>query len=335
MNAKKELQKALMDLKVPYWADDMECTLKYNYLENLINKALPKKLYRYRSFDKKMFSINALKNNEIWGSTASMFNDPLDTQICYDKQEIAKLVKDSFNFADDFFNYVRKNNRLPYKSNLKHIDIKTLQSLKKIPFEVPDDLDSIITETYNKFNFDLKTHVYIACFTENLYSTLMWSHYADSHKGFVLQYDFTSLQELPSIFPVIYSKQRVDASNYVTRAILHDLSKTIILTNFDTDLLLPTKIVLNKCYEWKYEKEWRLLYRIEDFISMYNPLKNGYKVISHMQPTAVFLGCQISTKNERLICQIAKEKKIPVYKMQYNTTDINSTGLESVLFQDC
>lgn len=41
----------------------------------------------------------------------------------------------------------------------------------------------ILSETSKRFSA-------IACFSESIESVLMWSHYADSHKGFALEYDF-------------------------------------------------------------------------------------------------------------------------------------------------
>jgi hypothetical protein len=39
----------------------------------------------------------------------------------------------------------------------------------------------------------LRNNIKITCFSEELFSMPMWSHYANNHKGFCIEYDFTRL----------------------------------------------------------------------------------------------------------------------------------------------
>jgi hypothetical protein len=55
--------------------------------------------------------------------------------------------------------------------------------------------------------------VSMTCMTETNNNNLMWSHYADSHQGFCVEYDFRLLKEDPfnisyHLFPVLYRKER-------------------------------------------------------------------------------------------------------------------------------
>lgn len=68
--------------------------------------------------------------------------------------------------------------------------------------------------TFGEIEMQLKDKLenlfWIGCLAEDYKNRLMWSHYADSHKGFCVEYDF-SLSDLASIvpLPVCYSDDRV------------------------------------------------------------------------------------------------------------------------------
>ena len=51
-------------------------------LRDWIKGQIPQKLYRYRTFSD--YSIEALKNDEIWGSSIATFNDPFECLPYYD-----------------------------------------------------------------------------------------------------------------------------------------------------------------------------------------------------------------------------------------------------------
>jgi hypothetical protein len=119
---------------------------------------------------------------------------------------------------------------------------------------------------------------------------LMWAHYADSHKGFCVEYDFSNVKEddlLP--LPVTYSKQIVKMPwKY---CMLPDGTKS---PEFSSRLI---QAVLTKHDVWKYENEWRILLPA-------NAESN------HKMPrvSCVYLGAFCSEENEQIILEIAKDK---------------------------
>jgi hypothetical protein len=119
---------------------------------------------------------------------------------------------------------------------------------------------------------------------------LMWAHYADSHKGFCVEYDFSNVKEddlLP--LPVIYSKQIVKMPwKY---CMLPEGTKG---PEFSARLI---QAVLTKHDVWKYENEWRILLPA-------NAESN------HKMPrvSCVYLGAFCSEENEQIILEIAKDK---------------------------
>ena len=168
----------------------------------------------------------------------------------------------------------------------------------------------------------------IACFSEQNDSTLMWGHYADSHKGFCLEYDFQSILNncdktcvdirgcnklmlnLP-LAPIIYRKNRFDATAFfstVIQASLQEANK-IPMDLFYDDTLIVLKCLLTKSIDWAYEKEWRL------FLSPTNGSYESHKSIFCHKPVALYMGAKITKENEKELYNICNEKGIKCFKM--------------------
>jgi hypothetical protein len=184
----------------------------------------------------------------------------------------------------------------------------------------------------------LKSKPRIACFSEDVTSNVMWSHYADSHKGFVIEYDFNNYinrcincekQSLcpnkhnETILPVRYSNERFDA----TLLLIYSASLFLINkflkdgTALLDDQLVVYKALLNKSTDWSYEKEWRLI-SLSDNPSCMEQL--------NLKPKAIYLGIDIRPINSKILKQLAKEKNIPVYQMN---VDFEATNYSLKYFQ--
>lgn len=119
---------------------------------------------------------------------------------------------------------------------------------------------------------------------------LMWAHYADSHKGFCIEYDFSNASEEDLLLlPVIYSRHIVKMPwKY---CMLPEGTKS---PEFSARLM---QAVLTKHDVWKYENEWRIL------------LKSDAEPDCEMPKiSCVYLGAFCSEENEQIILEIAKDK---------------------------
>jgi len=92
----------------------------------------------------------------------------------------------------------------------------------------------------------------IFCLSENPDNELMWSHYADSHQGFVIEFDSeayffnqkkSNFDEFRHLKEIKYSDQRPSIT----------LNKVRDFTPF-----------LTKGSQWSYEKEWRMMLPLAD-----------------------------------------------------------------------
>lgn len=328
MKSKEKYFKLLQDTKISSYTEPEKVAAlrKRLYELSMLRKhALPQYLYRYRTVDEQGYNIDALIKNEIWGTSANFFNDPLDTQMIFSpirvKEEYLAFCQQVREIESRLLSTRKYINGLEISDE----DYQLIASRKRIPSD--DTIKALIENSYSQILVDIKTQSYIACFTENLYSSLMWAHYADSHKGFVVEYKAIDL--FPDVLPVRYSPERIDATDLVFYCLAYKLSVEYHIHSELKDMLLPTKILTNKTMDWKYEKEWRIFKQDPPELDFEKEYKGGHQVILKKLPTAIYLGCRLERKHEETFCNIAREKGIPIYKMRYNMTDLTSNGLES------
>lgn len=243
-------------------------------LELMRKKYAPTSLIKFYNgkYDKKGSNnyLNLLRNSELWLSSTECFNDPFDSLYNIDCEELARKTFDDFLFEE-------------FKHRPKHINNKEKENL-------------IIkwTNRYNNTFENIKNNSYMTCFAEksNLISDSMWGYYANSHKGFCVEYDFVPMLRY-KILPVLYTKKH---------CILNSITKN------SREFALG--ITFNKAIEWKHEKEWRICYT-----TMIDTKEQPGIYIPFEKPLAIYLGCLSSERLRKDIIDICKTQKIKLYEM--------------------
>lgn len=139
----------------------------------------------------------------------------------------------------------------------------------------------------------------IGCLATDFKNRLMWSHYADSHRGFCIEYDFSGTDENTlsmTPFPVVYSEERplIPWKAAIDKTPENNAEAT-------RQLMLG---LLTKDKAWEYENEWRIM------------IKNGDDPVAKMPPiSCVYLGANIDTDDKAQIIEIATQRGIPVKQM--------------------
>ena len=90
-------------------------------------------------------------------------------------------------------------------------DISVLNRLCKLEDK---RLNNEIEDLFNEYDSNISGFfdrmIYIGCLCTSYNHRLMWSHYADGHKGFCVEYDYSKRKDEDIIpFPVVYSKDRI------------------------------------------------------------------------------------------------------------------------------
>lgn len=212
--------------------------------------------------------------------------------------------------------------------NIRNIEIQKIHLsdngiLNDIYEGLPQIDDSISVRDLQQ----LKDMAKIACFTEKNDNVLMWSHYADEHKGICVEYDLKRLTEdkfdiLKHLYPVLYGKRRIIKKDISSLVESHkDLDRAIadnmVYEGCEAlDDILP--LFLTKGWAWEYEQEWRIIYTKKQMYEINDSdLYSGnleFPCIS-----GVYLGYRIDPeikKNIGEICQRcgSPEKPIALYQ---------------------
>ena len=228
------------------------------------------KIYKYRSIDQ-YIEKNILLNEFVY-SRVKTFNDPFEVSPNY----------------------------------LIHLDEYHKEYFDSKPFEF-EQLQSLF---YNQSAISLiHQSLFVASFTQKCDDILMWSHYADSHKGLCFEFDIPDSKLANYQFMnVLYSDSRVTMNINLLKSIkpetLNDETYSIEIKGD----LKPLYIV--KSLVWKHEHEIRLIYKDKtydeesDFVTFVLPYL-----------THIYLGVNIPSSEEKKVLKLAKKVGVSVSKM--------------------
>ncbi|MCP5351598.1 MAG: DUF2971 domain-containing protein [Chromatiales bacterium] len=295
-----------------------------NRAQTLKDKHIPKFVYKYRAIND--YSVKNLDTDTVWLSMAAQFNDPYDCCMTFDSLYLTKIIA-----KIDFESLIKrgalqphlsekeidaaKNSDDPYENIIiillereKSINTNDRGKMAGVFKSILIDRTNEMIEQWNKY---MQENTPVCSFSERADSTVMWGHYADSHKGFCVEYPMDRL--LPNdprrrgLFPVTYSDELFDATPYFEQSIMH--------RSFNN--LFGILSASRKAMDWSYEREWRLTLPIGQKLSSRNYLMPP--------PSAVYLGTRISEQGERQIREICARKDVPVKRMRLSPKEFKLT----------
>ncbi len=184
--------------------------------EAVSNGDLPKVLYKYRMLNAN--TEDMIMNGNIYFSLSKDFNDPYEFN-----------VKDSGKYVQqDIINYLISNGQ----------SLSQAQSIANSTSNIQLYATNLLEQAkQNKSNT-----IGVLCLSETPNNTLMWSHYADEHKGCVVGIDVTQLPS-DSYFPFKVNYQ----TQYPQMEYLKCTSNFLKMWG------------LTKSSHWQYEEERRIL----------------------------------------------------------------------------
>jgi len=298
------------------------------------------KIYRYMKID----SIRAsLENGTLRYTDPKNFNDPLDCSY---------LTVDHQNYLDGFIERNKEKLVLEFsllmlkKAKDQHKDSKIFSSLIEIMSspefikdkelnQIADALKEPLShllkdskESIKTFGSDFK----ICCFSKTYdspQSFLMWSHYADSHKGACFEFDMNSML-LDAIEKYSQSQDNLGTSifNYLkshTMPITVKYKSQIPKTKLDSDKNLHSWIS-TKSRIWSYEKEVRCI--IESSNKFEEDEKDSENIPFPFEYlTKIIFGCltpEVEIKNiKKIIGDKYSKNNIQFEKMQVDPSTFN------------
>lgn len=251
------------------------------------------------------YALDGLQNNYLWMAKASTLNDDLDCVIRFDPIKEVERSRQMFLAEPwRYFNqWLRKNSdrkfyatpieKYRFQKAVECVDTTTWQLDEKKAVDVLvesgvsrvkakkyiADLLKWVEKTINKCSDDLKKplsalmkfnennrqNIYVFSMTEDYDSDAMWGLYANSNRGFCIEYDFRRAKELPvtikrklcCLFQIMYMKEIKEFSfEKLDRYFFSEFQDTALYAEINQEILSH---LLSKEIIWKNEKEWRLL----------------------------------------------------------------------------
>lgn len=224
--------------------------------------------------------LTTLKKEELWVSSPLYFNDPFDCILNIDYRN--EICEATYSIAS--------------KLGFSKEQIKEHIAERKEYSE----LEEILNKSNNE---EVTKCIFVSCFSEksNIYSLVMWGHYAKNHTGICVEYDYREMNKArlnkATILPINYTDNRK------TKHIAND--------DIHKNREFHLNIAFTKSTEWKYEKEWRLL-EINDTD---RKGKEGFN-IPFIKPECIYLGCKIDERLKNDVIKLCDQKKIKVYQMR-------------------
>lgn len=219
-------------------------------------KKYPDRLYTYKSVDAK--ALELLIRDQLYFSNPETFNDPLDTNPCVDGDlDVSDLAE-----------VVRSLVVLRMASEVQAIVGEAERDCKaQIRRQCGAAADEVVCEHWFQDGFDgtidpkqiwikaLKRELLkrynggVMCFSTQKGRPLMWSHYADKHRGICIGYS-VPINFSGQLFPVDYDGNRTIKASDLTKMLEGDR---------DAKACVDRIVLLPKGPAWKYEREWRLI----------------------------------------------------------------------------
>lgn len=203
----------------------------------------------------------------------------------------------------------------PFEFKTLYLDIEKLQKLGYSNKEI-ESLNEILNRMRNSF--------LLTCFSENLTNNMpLWAHYANSHKGFCVEYN---VKDYKYLYPVSYEVERIAIASIMINFLdkLKRYSKRKI-DKHDKDLGLCASIFkqmgIMKNISWKYENEIRLLYiKLSDINS------HGKSIAVSklgLETNKIYIGAKCLEENKNELINISSKLNCDIDEMYLD--DYSST----------
>ena len=214
-------------------------------------------LFKYRPIN--LNTLESIRDNYLYFNEASMFNDPFDC-----------MLNIYFDGSDkDFDSYFKRMglDNIPNKNQMKEA-LRNYGSRCSLAFRNSTLVNQRILSLSSKND-----------------EILLWSHYADEHKGICLEYKtLEKYDDNKSIHGIYFDPLQVNYQNetsttnnllFASKVNYNDKlpKKHNLLTGYQSEFIEKlADFIFTKYSKWNYEEEWRIFLPKED-ISTNNCVK--------------------------------------------------------------
>ena len=244
-----------------------------------------------------------LKTRLKW-SSPKLFNDPFDNQFNFQfeeptesvtreqTEEFLRIISSNEPIRDGQFGTRTDEVRMLQQMFLKNQPNISTQDREYVSQGVMEGMHNLRAKEsiYNQEIHEILSDRSIFCMSETNDNILMWSLYADDHKGAVIEFH-AQLED--SVFLVA---QRVRYESTIPVFTLEMVKER------RTDELFEM-ITLTKSTDWEYEKEWRVVTAMRDKSKDCEILRFPPEEVA-----AIYFGCRTTDECKKEIIEITNDK---------------------------
>jgi len=254
-----------------------------------------KELYKFRSIpldsNKLHYVERIFTDNELHFSSPNDLNDPHE---CRPKMTVGDLKNQ--DYKNKYIEYTLKiNHRTNPDTTIKEVEA----DLEK---QTPEEREKLASGSTKKYREVIGKELRICSFCASATNLLLWSHYADSHKGFCIVFDVDN-----------------DIFGKAMKVRYQDEYPTFRYTIPDEWAMFQLSVA-TKYTEWEYEQEYRLVSN-EPNGPDHLPVKGKKFTFPPEMLKAVIFGCHISKDHKELIKGWCKRRKNKVELRQAKLSD--------------
>lgn len=262
------------------------------------------KLYKYRSFcgDSFSYTYDALENGYIWMPTVDNLNDDFDSVIFCDQFNQHRILLDYIykdkdkllyflakRYGEEIWKQKKLLSKIPFSEYLNCFDPKTYHwditklidvyfNQKNDALTAIDEIHSVVDELVSisprienfitwcfRRNKEAYKRFQVFSLSENYDLDNMWGYYADSGKGFCIEYDFNRGRKLSvglkkfllNIYRVNYSDVRsfFDIESFCEKFFFENESEKYMTRIMESMI----NQITSKAKCWEHEREWRFV----------------------------------------------------------------------------
>lgn len=243
-------------------------------MTELKKEDVPEIIYKYYALsgDSRKYTLRVIEQSKIFfANPIEHFNDPFDCRL---EIEFGESLEKWKKAAERFLGGKEKN---PTTKQIYDVAIDGRKKSKN-------------PEWRERFHTDIVKRYCVFCLSDTNSNILMYSHYADKHRGICIGLNMKNLVlhfddlDDDTFWPVKYIDE------YDPPDFLDDDERKV------ADWLLCTKLI-----DWSYEREWRITSRG----------KKGECDFPEQILVEIILGCQISSEDETTVRKINAQRKYP------------------------
>jgi hypothetical protein len=239
--------------------------------------AIPRYLYKFQSVTSN--SLANLTNRQIWFSKPSEFNDPFDCAI---RVDTAPIPEEDFDRLLDLY----------AKEGADPDSVETLFRPNGVPMdETKRRIGAAIAKAFEERQKTMLNERGVACFSARFNHLLMWSHYAEAHKGFCLQFS-TENEPFGKALAVSY-QEMIPSVNPVS-----------VIRESDPPALMLMITTKSSC--WQHEEEWRIFHEQPDIGFSYAP----------KSLVGMYFGARMSQANKLMIAKLLDGSPTELYQIE-------------------